>query len=121
MTQDQKMTKQEMDKLPRLVTGPQDIPPPVPIEDQFDKILMALGTKFATYRKKCAKTFAEAQSADSHLIMAKFSEHIACWDIAISDIKDTISAYRTGRAAAEQSKLEASQNDQLIKQQEPGQ
>ena len=105
------MTKEEVDKLPRLITGPQDMPPPVPLEDQFDKILMSLGSKFATYRKKCEKALNEAQSAESYLICAKFQEHVSCWDIAISDIKDVIGAYRSGRAA-EQAKAVKAQNEQ---------
>jgi hypothetical protein len=71
----------------------------LPLEDQFDKILMLLGNRFAMYKKRCEKALTEAQSANSYLICAKFQEHASCWDIAVSDIKDAIAVYRSGRAA----------------------
>jgi hypothetical protein len=111
------MSNQEtQNSIPRLITGSQDLPPPIPLEDQFDKILMALGGKFTAYRKKCAKALSDAQSTESYLIGAKFAEHVECWDIAISDVKELVASYRAGRAA-EKAKLESNQNDN--QQQEP--
>lgn len=95
------MTKEEIEKLPRLVTErqpQQESPTTLPMEDQFDKMMMSLGNKFATYRNRCETALNEAKSSESYLMCAKFKEHLSCWDIAISDIRDLISAYRSGRA-----------------------